>query len=819
MPPPSGRRRTAAGGAAGRERLARYSSKRDFAATPEPAPGAAEPSEEQRFVIHEHHARRLHWDLRLERDGALVSWAVPKGLPQDPGENRFAAATEDHPLEYLGFHGEIPAGEYGAGSVSIWDTGTYRTLKWEPAKVEIELHGARVHGRYALFPIDGEHPAKDWMIHRMDPAQDPAREPMPSHLLPMLARAGELPPEDGRWAHELKWDGVRALLYSSPGELRAESRNLNDITATYPELSRAGRALGSHSAILDGEIVAFDEQGLPSFAALQRRMHTASRARARRLARETPVTYVVFDLLWLDGHPVMDLPYSERRELLSALDLAGESVQIPDHLVGHGAELLQMCTERGLEGVVAKRLDSTYRPGLRTGEWVKVKTSSRQEFIVGGWLPGKGRRSRHIGALLLGVLEPGSGLRHVGRVGSGLSESELERLSALLEPLRREGTPFSCGAKVPREAVFCEPEVVVEVRFTSWTKAGSLRHPTYLGLRTDRSASEVVREQASSPAADGQDSEPPPLAAVPAQANSARVRVQGRELSLTNLTKVLYPQSAFTKRELIEYYAAVAPAMLGHLEDRALTVTRWPDGVQGKSFFQKQAPAHRPAWLQTASAAPGRGGRSIDYVLAQDTAALVWLANAAAIELHAPLARAQDPRLPTAVVFDLDPGAPAGMAECCRVAATLAGMFENLGLQSFAKTSGSKGLQVYLPLNCDGVGFEQTKLFARTVAQLLEQADGELVVSNMSKARREGRVLIDWSQNDEHKTTVCVYSLRATELPSVSMPLEWEEVRSVCDGADADALRFSAAAALRRVAGRGDLFAPVLSLVQRLPTL
>ena len=818
MPPPSGRRRAAAGARAAEPgRLGRYSSKRDFSTTPEPAPGAGEPSPQPRFVIHEHHARRLHWDLRLERDGVLASWAVPKGLPQEPGENRFAAATEDHPLEYLDFHGEIPAGQYGAGSISIWDSGTYTTLKWEPAKVEVELHGSRVQGRYALFPIDGEQPAKDWMIHRMDPPQDPAREPMPAHLLPMLARAGELPPDDGRWAHELKWDGVRALLYSSPGELRAESRNLNDITATYPELARTGRALGSHSAILDGEIVAFDSDGLPSFSALQRRMHASAKAQVARLARETPVTYVIFDILWLDGHSLMELEYSARRERLRSLELAGDGVQVPDHVVGQGAELLKMCTERGLEGVVAKRLDSRYTPGLRSRDWVKVKTYSRQEFIVGGWLPGKGRRSEHIGALLLGVREPGGALRHVGRVGSGLADEDLARLSALLGPLRRQDSPFQSGARVPREAVFCEPQVVVEVRFASWTAAGSLRHPSYLGLRGDRSARDVVREDAGPGAGSAGEDVPQPLAAVPASATSAQVQVQGRELSLTNLTKVLYPASGFTKRELIEYYAAIAPAMLGHLSGRALTVTRWPDGVNGKSFFQKQAPAHRPAWLKTVSAAPGRGGRSIDYVMAEDTAALVWLANAAAIELHAPLARAQAPLRPTAVVFDLDPGAPAAITECCRVAMTLAGMFENLGLQSFAKTSGSKGLQVYLPLNTDGVSFDESKLFAKTVAQLLEQADGELVISSMSKARREGKVLIDWSQNDEHKTTVCVYSLRATEDPSASMPLDWAEVDAVSDGADAAGLRFSASAALERVAERGDLFAPVLSLVQELP--
>jgi bifunctional non-homologous end joining protein LigD len=297
--------------------LESYRSKRDFARTREPAGDAAPESRAPLFVIQEHHATSLHWDLRLQRDGVLVSWAIPKGLPEAPGENHFAAATEDHPLAYIDFEGEIPKGEYGAGAMTIWDRGTYECLKWEPRKVEVALHGSRVHARYALFAISDEVQegarAKDWMIHRMDPPADPLREPMPRHLEPMLARAGELPTDDGGWACEIKWDGVRAIAYSEPGELELQSRNLNEITASYPELRRLNRALSSHSAVLDGEIVAFGEEGHPSFAALQHRMHVSSAAQAARLAKSTPVTYIIFDLLWLDGHSLMGLPYSERR--------------------------------------------------------------------------------------------------------------------------------------------------------------------------------------------------------------------------------------------------------------------------------------------------------------------------------------------------------------------------------------------------------------------------------------------------------------------------------------------------------------------------
>ncbi|HEV7162595.1 MAG TPA: DNA ligase D [Solirubrobacteraceae bacterium] len=802
----------------GARKLESYRAKRDFKATPEPAPGGRDkaPDAAPRFVIHEHHARRLHWDLRLERDGVLASWAIPKGVPEEPGENRFAAATEDHPLEYLDFAGEIPAGQYGAGKISIWDRGTYELLKWEPRKIEVALHGERLNARYAMFPIDKEDPPSDWMIHRMDPAADPNREPMPKRIVPMLARTGPLPREDGGWAFEIKWDGVRAIAYSSPGELRLESRNLNDITHKYPELSRIGRALGSHSAVLDGEIVAFDDQARPSFSSLQQRMQVSSEAQARRLMKALPVTYIVFDLLWLDGHSLMGLPYRDRRELLSALKLEGPSLQAPEHILGHGKALLEASAEQQLEGIVAKRLDSVYEPGVRSRGWVKIKTVARQELVVGGWMPGQGKRSGSIGALLLGVYETDGELRFVGRVGSGFSDAELERLSGLLAPLGRSSSPFSAGPKPPRGARFCEPKLVVEVEFAQWTSSGSLRAPTYKGLRDDKAAEQVVREDDGSPSSSAEeDGGSAMLSIAPKGAESAGAHVAGRVLKLSNLDKVLYPGGGFAKRDLIDYYAAVAPVLLSHLEDRALTVTRWPDGVEGKSFFQKQSPAHRPEWVRTATV-PSES-KPIDYTVAGDLPTLIWLANLAAIELHTPLSRVPEVERPTVLVFDLDPGAPATIVECCRVAVQLQGMFENLGLRSFAKTSGSKGLQVYVPLNNEHVTYAHTKPFAKSVAELLEGAQPELVVSRMSKARREGKVLIDWSQNDRKKTTVCVYSLRATSRPTVSTPLEWEEVEAALEGGDPEALVFEAEAVLQRVKERGDLFAPVLSLVQELP--
>ena len=489
-------------------KLSEYDAKRDFDKTPEPSGStdAGTPEGGARFVVQEHHARRLHWDLRLERDGVLVSWAVPNGIPEDPRQNRKAIRTEDHPLSYIDFEGEIPRGSYGAGTVTVWDHGTYDCEKFRPGEVIVEFHGERLRGRYALFSTarKGEDPGKDWMIHRMDPAE-PGLEPMPSGLEPMLARLSRLPRDEEAWAYEIKWDGVRALLYWQPGRMRIESRNRKDLTARYPELSGLGRALGSRTTILDGEIVAFDEDGRPSFERLQQRMHLASDSAVRRKARDVPAVYMIFDVLYLEGRATMSLPYEERRDLLGAMELGGPSWQVPAHHRGEGRALLEASAAQGLEGIVAKRLTSPYEPGRRTTNWLKIKNSRSQEVVIGGWLPGEGRRRDRIGALLVGVHvegdegSDGSGpLCYAGRVGTGFSERELDRLAELLGPRERSDSPFQKG-KPPRGAIFVEPDLVAEVEFREWTREGVLRHPAYKGLRDDKPAEEVVRERPVAP--------------------------------------------------------------------------------------------------------------------------------------------------------------------------------------------------------------------------------------------------------------------------------------------------------------------------------
>ncbi len=819
--------------------LERYRSKRDFSETPEPAPRRRRTKREAepRFVVQEHHATRLHWDLRLEHDGALASWAVPNGIPATPADNRLAVRTEDHPLEYLEFHGDIPQGQYGAGTMTIWDRGTYDLHKWEERKVEVTFHGERLRGRYGLFPIGraagGDLKEKDWMIHRMDPPQDPDRRPMPERIVPMMARlTASLPPDQARWSFEVKWDGVRAIAYCQPGRLRLESRNLNEITDTYPEVRGLIEDLGMHEAVLDGEVVTFDYSDpahpRPSFELLQRRMHVTSPSAVRRLRSSHPVVYAIFDLLFLDGRSLMDLPYTERRARLEALELGGPAWRVPSTQQGDGAALLQATAAQGLEGVMAKRLDSTYEPGRRSGAWLKIKHTLRQELVIGGWIPGEGRRTKRIGALLMGYYRDGQFV-YAGRVGTGFTERSLGELQARLEQYRRKTSPFGNpgpahpgGNPIPREAVFVEPCLVAEIEFREWTRDGVMRAPSFKGLRDDKAPREVVLESeppavqgngASSSAELPPDSPQALFDEVEQLAGGVlMVLVEGRRLRITNWDKVLFPRTGFTKGQLVAYYGRIAPALLPHIKDRPLTLKRYPEGVEAQYFYEKQAPSHRPDWVQTERI----GG--INYVLAQDRPTLVWLANLADIELHTSLSLAGSPQEPTLLAFDLDPGAPAGLVECCQVGQVLHGLFSQLGIQSFAKTSGSKGLQVYVPLN-SGASYEQTKPLARRIAELLEQRMPELVVSRMTKRLRPGKVLVDWSQNDPHKTTVTVYSVRARERPTVSTPVSWDEVDRCRQNADPELLTFDTEAVLRRAAEQGDLFADVVSLRQMVPAL
>jgi bifunctional non-homologous end joining protein LigD len=475
------------------DKLGTYRGKRDFEKTAEPKGGRGRERSAPRFVVQEHSARRLHWDLRMEHDGVAVSWALPRGIPAHPDENRLAVHTEDHPLEYLEFEGEIPKGEYGAGTMFVWDRGTFEAEKFRENEVIATFHGERLRGRYAIFQTRGQ----DWLIHRMDPPEDPGYEPMPDRLKPMLARSGTLPPDESKWGFEVKWDGIRTVVFCDHGHIELQGRNFSDFTPRYPEVRAMARALGARRVILDGEVVAFDEQGRPSFERLQSRMHLASDSAVRRRMRDIPVTYVAFDLLYLDGRSTLPLRYDQRRELLESLELEGPAWRAPAYHRGDGSALLAATRELGIEGIVGKRLDCPYEPGRRSSGWVKIKNVCMQDVVIGGWTPGEGGRSRTLGSLVTGVMEDGK-LVYAGKVGTGFTEQTLSLVMRELEPLRRPDSPFT-GRQPPKGTIFVEPRLVAEVELREWTKSGTMRAPSFKGLRNDKDPQECVREAGQEP--------------------------------------------------------------------------------------------------------------------------------------------------------------------------------------------------------------------------------------------------------------------------------------------------------------------------------
>ncbi|WP_299951763.1 non-homologous end-joining DNA ligase [uncultured Modestobacter sp.] len=486
--------------------LASYRAKRDSTRTVEPVPPAGQPlpaGDDDTFVVHEHHTprgrtgERVHWDLRLERGGVLKSWAVPKGPPTEPGVNRLAVPTEDHPLEYAAFSGTIPAGEYGGGVSTIWDAGRYATETWTDDHVTVAFDGQRLSGRFVLFRL----PDGSWALRKLDadPLTDaPVADGVPEDLAPMLAAIGELPRDDDlRWGYEFKWDGVRVLAHVRGGRVRLRARSGNDVTATYPELHALPAALAGHDAVLDGEVVALDARGRPDFGLLQGRMHRTGPEVARR-ASAAPVSYLLFDLLALDGESLLGLPYRERRARLDAVAPASDrwvtTPWFPGDAPGVGAQVQAASRENGLEGIVVKRLDAPYRPGGRGPDWRKVKNLRTQAVVVGGWRPGEGRRAGGIGSLLLGVHDEHGAFVFAGHVGTGFTARALADLEPLLTP--RSTSPFA-GAlprEVTRDAHWVEPELVGEVRYGEWTREGRLRHPSWRGLRDDVRPADVVAE-------------------------------------------------------------------------------------------------------------------------------------------------------------------------------------------------------------------------------------------------------------------------------------------------------------------------------------
>jgi bifunctional non-homologous end joining protein LigD len=840
------------------ERLQRYRDKRSADRTPEPfggeggkeagaAPSAAPGPEWKRprlFCVQKHAATRLHYDFRLELRGVLRSWAVPMGPSLDPADKRLAVEVEDHPVEYADFEGVIPAGNYGAGEVIVWDRGLWIPLE-DPeetlprGKLTFELRGYKLRGAWHLFRTKrkGQAASKEWMLVKradgwagaralppesiysgltLEEIRDgsrraaevraelerlgaPRREVRASEVRLMLAETAERPFTDPAWVFELKYDGYRVLAARESGEVRLLYRRGSDAAGLYPEVARALSSLPYSDLVLDGEIVVLDEESRPSFQRLQRRAQQRKPADVHHAALELPATYYAFDLLGFEGLDARPLPLLERKRLLQRLLPHAGPVRFLDHVAERGEAFYAEVGRLELEGLMAKRADSPYRGG-RSGLWLKLRAERTDDFVVVGFTEPQGSRSG-FGALHLAAWDEGA-LVYCGRAGSGFSEEQLVELRRLLEPDRRETPP--CGGPVPAgpEHVFVEPRHVVEVRYLAWTREGLLRQPVFLRLRDDKAPEECPMPRGRSGAEPEGGGAERPTSATPPLPDEAPVE---RKVPFSNLDKVFWPEEGYTKGDLIEYYRAIAPWLLPYLRDRPLVLTRYPDGIAGKSFFQKDAPGFAPGWVRLERIWSESAEREIDYFVADDVESLLYVINLGTIPLHVWGSRVRTLARPDWCILDLDPKS-APFAHVVQVARAVHDLAEEIALPAYVKTSGSTGLHVLLPLGglCT---FDQCRQLGELLARVVAARLPDVATTVRLPARRGGRVYIDYLQNGHGKLLAAPFTARPVPGALVSAPLRWDEVDDALElGA------FTIRTAPERMAVLGaDPLAPVLT--------
>jgi bifunctional non-homologous end joining protein LigD len=847
--------------------LETYREKRDFGKTPEPA-GVPHPEGGRLYVIQKHAARALHYDFRLELDGVLLSWAIPKGPSMDPHDKHLAVRVEDHPVEYGSFEGVIPKGEYGGGTVELWDRGT-----WEPESdphegltkgdLKFTLHGEKLCGSWVLArmkrrseeegkenwllikhrdgcAVDGdgsailkERPesvvsgrtieeiaaAADSTWHSDLPASqqtevrsaepiviDPSKltgakkvAKMPRFVQPELALLVKEAPVGDAWLHEIKFDGYRAISRVENGRVEMYSRNDKDWTGHFTSVADALATLPVRAAMLDGEVCVADANGRTDFQELQNDLGTG---------RQDRLTYYVFDLLYLDGYDTTHAPLTERKELLRAVlgRIGSERVKYTDHVRGQGPAFYKQGCAYGVEGIVSKQADSPYRPGVRGKEWLKTKCTLRQEFIVVGWTDPGGSRVG-FGALMLGVRDPDGKLRYIGKVGTGFNDKLLTELGARLRAMTVPEPTVERGIeRAPKNAHWVRPELVCEVAFAEWTRDGDLRHPSFKGLREDKSPSEVVAEiPKPTEAATAPDSvsSDPRGAGSPAhhtrgasRKEEAKPRVQPTSkkrgadgvvdgVTITHPDRVFWPADNVTKRELVDYYESVADLMLPHVLHRPVSMVRCPEGVkdvrqdfhehQGPSpcFFHKHAGPDFPGPFERVQIRESEGLNT--YLTITERGSLVALAQMGVLEVHIWGCRWPDVERPDAMVFDLDPAPEVGFAQLAEAARLVRRLLDGLGLVSFVKTTGGKGLHVVVPLE-PSEDWDVVKRFAKAVADGIVSVDPDRYVSTMAKSKRIGRVFVDYLRNSRTATFIAPYSTRAKEHATVSVPLRWEEL-------------------------------------------
>ena len=888
--------------------LSEYQRKRDFSKTSEPK-GAPDASGGNRFVVQKHWATRLHYDFRLEMEGVLVSWAIPKGPTLNPAERRLAAHVEDHPVSYYDFEGTIPKGEYGGGTVMVWDWGTYALEESTPAEslrrgeVKFRLNGVRLTGRYALVRTRSD---KDWLlIKKKDEAADPSfdiqhfdtsvktgrtkeeieqgqdavwssrrdagggglinlanaeKGPMPRTLEPMKAQLVDAAFDDDRWLFEVKWDGIRLVSFIDNGKVSLQTRAGRIVDDEYPQLQAVSRLVNAKQAVLDGEIVALDEEGRPSFQLLQ-----------NRGKEPHPMQYVVFDIVYLDGQRLFRVPLEDRKRLLRDIVRDSDLLKYSEHVLGEGKAFFKAAQQKQLEGIVAKLRDSPYQPGMRSSAWLKIKAVRQQEVVIGGFTEPRGGR-RHFGALIVGVYEDGKFV-YAGHVGGGFDERSLESLAKLMKPLTVKTSPFS--GEPPRgneKPTWVRPKLVAEVKFAEWTRDGVMRQPVFLGLRDDvdprevrrelphdadremaqakraptargkrqqvahKTSTRVARSRVSAPSkATAPDIPDTPLSKAAAQiAKKLRTDIRGataselealdaiktegnwevggRIVHLTNLHKLLFPEDRYSKRDLIRYYVQVAPVMIPYYKDRPLSMNPHPDGIHGKSYWVKDKPDYAPEWIPTFRYQDQKGLK--DWILIEEVATLAWLANHAVIDMHPWYSRVDKPEYPDWSVIDLDPAEGATFKDVVAVAKVMKSALDHLELIGVLKTTGQSGLHIYIPIE-RRYTLEESRGFVAKLAHMIAELMPEKVTEVWEVKRRTGKIRIDYTQNVINKTLAGPYSVRPALRAPVSTPIAWREL----DDSRLRPDKWTIKTLGDRLLEVGDLFHDALTLHQRLPAL
>jgi bifunctional non-homologous end joining protein LigD len=783
------------------DRLATYREKRKASRTPEPFGGRVVAGGSI-FVVQKHAARNLHWDLRLELDGVLLSWAVPKGPSPNQADKRLAMQTEDHPLEYAEFEGVIPEGEYGAGAMIVWDRGVWTPIEdpregLEKGKLLFELHGHKLMGRWTLVKtkqapnswllikerdayLDEEATTEDYpddsIYSGLTVEEFPRADELAENVVARVAEAGakervvrakdvelmlatneERPFTREGWVFELKYDGYRLLAERSGREAFLRSRKGHDLTATFPEIARAVRGLPYEDLVLDGEVVVNDAEGRPSFSRLQKRGRILNKSDALRASLELPAVFHAFDLLGIEGYDLRGLPLLERKRLLRDVLPTVGPIRYTDHIEEQG-ELVYTHVERmRLEGIVGKKADSPYRGG-RSRSWVKVRTVRTDDFVVVGWSEGKGSRGG-LGSLHVAQYD-GDEMVYMGSVGSGLTDAQLDGVLRELEEIEVDDTRCVSGP-VPsgKGHHWVEPRLVVEVKYKERTEQGVLRQPSLSRFRNDKPPEDCTVGEG--PAGDDDPPEPVEI-------------VEERAVAFSNLDKVFWPEEGYSKGDLIEYHRAVAEWMLPYLHDRALVMTRYPDGIDGKSFFQKDAPPYAPDWIRTVTVWREGSERELSYFVAEDVESLLYVINLGTIPLHIWSSRIETLAAPDWCVLDLDPK-EAPFTDVVEVALVIRDLCEEIELPCFPKTSGSSGIHVLVALG-RRLTYEQSRTLGQLLGRIVVAERPDIATLTRNPDRRDGKVYVDFVQNGHGRLIVAPYSVRPKPEAPVSTPLDWSEV-------------------------------------------